>query len=164
MTPSAGAPPPPLLPLLPPPPPPPPYLVATHLHFADLYVMALACGTLAILLVVVGCAGCSQRRHDRANHNRFDRDVERQQHWVGAEAPKVVVVEYCVGERKFDIDECVICLEDFKEGEECGMLEVCGHGYHESCIKEWLSKHQHCMLCRALVRVGQATSVMSTLA
>ncbi|KAF8012883.1 hypothetical protein BT93_I0907 [Corymbia citriodora subsp. variegata] len=157
MTPSAGAPPPPP----PPPPPPSPYLIARHLHFADLYVMALACGTLAILLVVLGCAGCSQWRRDRVNQNRFDRDVERQQHWVGAEALKIVTAEYCVGERKFDIDECVICLE---EGEECGMLEVCGHGYHESCIKEWLSKHRHCPLCRTLVRVGQAVSVTPTLA
>jgi hypothetical protein len=37
-------------------------------------------------------------------------------------------------------EECVICLEPFKECEVLIELPVCGHIFHEECIVGWLEK------------------------
>eukprot|EP00172_Hildenbrandia_rubra_P003032 Plantae.Rhodophyta-Hildenbrandia_rubra.ctg4413.p1 GENE.Plantae.Rhodophyta-Hildenbrandia_rubra.ctg4413~~Plantae.Rhodophyta-Hildenbrandia_rubra.ctg4413.p1 ORF type:complete len:932 (+),score=151.68 Plantae.Rhodophyta-Hildenbrandia_rubra.ctg4413:172-2967(+) len=49
------------------------------------------------------------------------------------------------------VDEltCVVCCEDFTHGEKvrqmpCNRL----HCYHESCIMEWLGRHNSCPICR----------------
>ncbi|TYJ16094.1 hypothetical protein E1A91_A10G227200v1 [Gossypium mustelinum] len=44
--------------------------------------------------------------------------------------------------------ECVICLEEFKDGDSCRVLTNCNHLYHQLCIDEWLVKNSHCPLCR----------------
>ncbi|TYI29143.1 hypothetical protein ES332_A05G296100v1 [Gossypium tomentosum] len=44
-------------------------------------------------------------------------------------------------------DECVICLEEFVEGEEVASMP-CGHGYHDGCIVKWLETNHICPLCR----------------
>ncbi|KAA3481653.1 putative phosphoribomutase isoform X1 [Gossypium australe] len=44
--------------------------------------------------------------------------------------------------------ECVICLEEFKDGVSCRVLTNCNHLYHQLCIDEWLVKNSHCPLCR----------------
>ncbi|MFQ6646790.1 hypothetical protein Gotur_019869 [Gossypium turneri] len=44
--------------------------------------------------------------------------------------------------------ECVICLEEFKDGDSCRVLTNCNHLYHQLCIDEWLVKDSHCPLCR----------------
>ncbi|GMJ10522.1 TRANSLOCATED PROMOTER REGION, nuclear pore anchor [Hibiscus trionum] len=48
--------------------------------------------------------------------------------------------------------ECVICLEEFKDGDSCRVLSDCKHLYHKICIDEWLVKDRHCPLCRDSVR------------
>ncbi|KAJ4827363.1 hypothetical protein Tsubulata_014954 [Turnera subulata] len=48
--------------------------------------------------------------------------------------------------------ECVICLEDFKDGDSCKVLSKCNHMYHTKCIDRWLIKDRHCPLCRGSVR------------
>lgn len=55
---------------------------------------------------------------------------------------------------------CVICLDDFKDGDECRVLRPkCNHMYHKTCIDLWLTKDNHCPLCRGSVRVRQRTTV-----
>ncbi|MFQ6646794.1 hypothetical protein Gotur_019867 [Gossypium turneri] len=44
--------------------------------------------------------------------------------------------------------ECVICLEEFKDGDSCRVLTNCNHLYHQLCMDEWLVKNSHCPLCR----------------
>ncbi|KAB2010467.1 hypothetical protein ES319_D10G240000v1 [Gossypium barbadense] len=44
--------------------------------------------------------------------------------------------------------ECVICLEEFKDGDSCRVLTNCNHLYHQLCIDGWLVKDSHCPLCR----------------
>ncbi|XP_010529737.1 PREDICTED: probable E3 ubiquitin-protein ligase HIP1 [Tarenaya hassleriana] len=44
---------------------------------------------------------------------------------------------------------CVICLEEYKEREEIGRLKGCGHDYHGSCVKKWLSMKNSCPICKA---------------
>ncbi|KAK9015341.1 hypothetical protein V6N11_006452 [Hibiscus sabdariffa] len=46
---------------------------------------------------------------------------------------------------------CVICLEEFKDGDSCRLLVNCKHLYHQLCVDQWLSKDMHCPLCRGPV-------------
>ncbi|CAN8288660.1 unnamed protein product [Cochlearia groenlandica] len=46
-----------------------------------------------------------------------------------------------------EVEPCCICQEDYKEGEEMGMLE-CGHDFHGQCIKEWLKRKNLCPICK----------------
>ncbi|CAH2058937.1 unnamed protein product [Thlaspi arvense] len=45
--------------------------------------------------------------------------------------------------------KCAICLEEYKEKEELGELKGCGHDYHVSCIKKWLSMKNSCPICKS---------------
>jgi len=38
---------------------------------------------------------------------------------------------------------CVICLEEFKGGDEVARL-LCGHSFHEQCVRRWLKQHKGC--------------------
>ncbi|GJX87101.1 zinc finger, RING/FYVE/PHD-type containing protein [Tanacetum coccineum] len=42
---------------------------------------------------------------------------------------------------------CTICLDEFEIGEIIRLLG-CEHGYHPSCIKEWLKVKNECPICR----------------
>lgn len=54
---------------------------------------------------------------------------------------------------KGDIDECVICLEDIKDGEIVRVLTVCGHLFHKTCIDLWLKKQFVCPICRVQLQL-----------
>ncbi|CAL1375267.1 unnamed protein product [Linum trigynum] len=54
-------------------------------------------------------------------------------------------------------DECSICLEELKNGEECSSLDVCGHLYHKECFEPWLAQNHDCPLCRASVHTRPTT-------
>ncbi|XP_018503458.2 uncharacterized protein LOC103949203 [Pyrus x bretschneideri] len=45
-------------------------------------------------------------------------------------------------------DFCSICQEDFVEEDELGTLD-CGHGFHISCIKQWLGYKNVCPMCKS---------------
>lgn len=49
--------------------------------------------------------------------------------------------------------ECVICLEEFEEGDKCGALSECKHIYHKACINKWLIREAHCPVCRSSVSI-----------
>ncbi|CAG7896983.1 unnamed protein product [Brassica rapa] len=46
-----------------------------------------------------------------------------------------------------EIEPCCVCQEEYKEGEEMGVLE-CGHDFHSQCIKEWLKRKNLCPICK----------------
>jgi len=50
-------------------------------------------------------------------------------------------------EQETEQDQCMICLADFEDGEDCRRLP-CGHLYHMSCIDEWLHRCTDCPLCK----------------
>lgn len=52
-------------------------------------------------------------------------------------------------------DECVICMEEFKEGENCRFLSNCRHAFHQKCIDDWLATASNCPVCRDCVWVVQ---------
>ena len=58
--------------------------------------------------------------------------------------------EYSAEEMKQGL-ECVVCLEEFEEGEKGRTLPKCGHNFHLDCIDMWLHSHSTCPLCRTSV-------------
>ncbi|OIW05837.1 hypothetical protein TanjilG_23623 [Lupinus angustifolius] len=46
------------------------------------------------------------------------------------------------------VEDCVICLEEFREGENVKMILCCKHVFHPHCIDTWLDKHVTCPVCR----------------
>ncbi|CAL0334004.1 unnamed protein product [Lupinus luteus] len=46
------------------------------------------------------------------------------------------------------VEDCVICLEEFREGEKAKMILYCNHVFHPHCIDTWLDKHVTCPVCR----------------
>ncbi|XP_030530234.2 RING-H2 finger protein ATL57-like [Rhodamnia argentea] len=47
--------------------------------------------------------------------------------------------------------DCVICLEDFKDGEECLRPTCCDHTFHKACLNRWLLERRRCPICQARV-------------
>ncbi|KAJ1395962.1 Zinc finger, RING-type [Sesbania bispinosa] len=56
---------------------------------------------------------------------------------------------YCSSEQSQDEGSCVVCLEEYKNMDDVGTLKTCGHDYHVSCIKKWLSMKKVCPICKA---------------
>jgi len=53
-----------------------------------------------------------------------------------------VRVEQSVGER------CMVCLDNFRFGENVSLLPSCRHHFHRDCIAKWLlERHRVCPLC-----------------
>ena len=46
-----------------------------------------------------------------------------------------------------DKKNCIICMEDFKVGDEVIYLP-CLHVFHKDCILEWLGSHDDCPICK----------------
>lgn len=46
-------------------------------------------------------------------------------------------------------ETCSVCLSEFNEGDEVGVLPGCAHVFHVLCIDKWLLSHSNCPLCRA---------------
>ncbi|KAL0436570.1 UNVERIFIED_CONTAM: RING finger protein [Sesamum radiatum] len=51
----------------------------------------------------------------------------------------------------YDIGGCVICLEEYKDGDTRAVITACSHRFHAVCIKTWLVQNDTCPLCRTLV-------------
>ena len=43
----------------------------------------------------------------------------------------------------YNLTECIICMEDFKEGMNITQIPICQHFFHPECIKKWFdTKYQ----------------------
>ena len=49
--------------------------------------------------------------------------------------------------KKVKPNSCVICLDDFKKGDELIKI-LCGHWYHSKCILKWFKKNNTCPICK----------------
>ncbi|RVW76725.1 RING-H2 finger protein ATL72 [Vitis vinifera] len=54
---------------------------------------------------------------------------------------------------KCSTSECVICWEDFEDGEICRVLPACNHVFHKACVGLWLMEKRVCPLCRVCVDI-----------
>jgi len=50
---------------------------------------------------------------------------------------------------KESLRNCVICLDEFEDGDHIGTLPLCSHSFHHDCIEAWLRKKPNCPLCRS---------------
>lgn len=48
--------------------------------------------------------------------------------------------------KKDNFDDCVICLEQMKEGDLVTII-YCSHIFHKYCIDMWIEKKRICPLC-----------------
>ncbi|CAL4995651.1 unnamed protein product [Urochloa decumbens] len=55
--------------------------------------------------------------------------------------------ETTVGEGEMTGRECAVCLEVYEAGDTLRTMP-CAHGFHESCIFQWLRVSRLCPLCR----------------
>ncbi|KAL7594324.1 uncharacterized protein LOC111893058 [Lactuca sativa] len=55
---------------------------------------------------------------------------------------------YCSSDQIQDEATCVICLEEYANMDDIGMLKACGHDFHVGCIKKWLSMKNVCPICK----------------
>lgn len=44
---------------------------------------------------------------------------------------------------------CVICLNEYADGERRATIVACNHRYHVQCIEEWINYKYDCPLCRS---------------
>ncbi|KAK2969146.1 hypothetical protein RJ640_007207 [Escallonia rubra] len=56
---------------------------------------------------------------------------------------------YCSSDQIQEDGSCVICLEEYKNMDDVGMLKACRHDFHVSCITKWLSMKKICPICKA---------------
>ncbi|KAJ8753128.1 hypothetical protein K2173_017687 [Erythroxylum novogranatense] len=54
--------------------------------------------------------------------------------------------------RASDQDECIVCLEWFKPGDQLMHLP-CAHRFHTLCLVPWLETNSHCPCCRMEIHV-----------
>ncbi|XP_020581090.1 RING-H2 finger protein ATL8-like [Phalaenopsis equestris] len=60
------------------------------------------------------------------------------------------------------IFECPVCLLSVEEGEKVRFLPDCGHGFHASCIDEWLCSRLTCPFCRSpVISSAKSSDTMS---
>jgi hypothetical protein len=46
---------------------------------------------------------------------------------------------------------CIVCLEQYADGDSIKFLPHCGHHYHGECLQSWLCQHDSCPTCRQQV-------------
>ncbi|KAM0065583.1 putative transcription factor C2H2 family [Helianthus debilis subsp. tardiflorus] len=56
---------------------------------------------------------------------------------------------YCSSDQLQEEGTCVICLEEYANMDDVGMLKGCKHDFHVGCIKKWLSMKNLCPICKS---------------
>ncbi|KAI3677128.1 hypothetical protein L1987_86749 [Smallanthus sonchifolius] len=56
---------------------------------------------------------------------------------------------YCSSDQTQEEGTCVICLEEYANMDDIGMLKGCKHDFHVGCIKKWLSMKNLCPICKS---------------
>ncbi|KAK6137155.1 hypothetical protein DH2020_029100 [Rehmannia glutinosa] len=56
--------------------------------------------------------------------------------------------------------KCSICQEEYVSGDEIGTLVECRHGYHITCINQWLQVKNWCPICKTSVASSQTSSLL----
>lgn len=51
-------------------------------------------------------------------------------------------------ENKFEAEECMICLEEYKPGDMIRKVAFCNHFLHSFCLSQWQAKEESCPICK----------------
>ncbi|KAG6389601.1 hypothetical protein SASPL_151073 [Salvia splendens] len=54
--------------------------------------------------------------------------------------------------------KCSICQDEYVTGDEIGSLVECQHGFHATCINQWLQVKNWCPICKASAAPSQSSS------
>lgn len=46
------------------------------------------------------------------------------------------------------LDQCSVCMDNFKYGDKVKELKKCKHAYHTKCIDQWLESENKCPICK----------------
>ncbi|KAJ4824743.1 hypothetical protein Tsubulata_032391 [Turnera subulata] len=109
------------------------------------------------ILIVCGTCNRVNDDHDDGDESGTQKGNDIKECWnkKRLEALGTVVVVDCGEEDEVNYGggggECAVCLEQFKDGEECRVLERCSHVFHKACIDEWIPSNDRCPLCRVCV-------------
>lgn len=41
-------------------------------------------------------------------------------------------------DNEFATKECIICIDEFTEGQKLARIPNCRHFFHKDCVKDWL--------------------------
>ncbi|KAF9446475.1 hypothetical protein P691DRAFT_673505, partial [Macrolepiota fuliginosa MF-IS2] len=52
------------------------------------------------------------------------------------------------------VNQCGICISQFKENQHASMSSLCRHVFHENCLRQWLVRSRTCPLCRISLNSG----------
>ncbi len=51
--------------------------------------------------------------------------------------------------------ECCICWDQYEDDQEqLSLISICGHCFHQDCIKAWFGENPSCPTCRTHANVG----------
>jgi len=86
-----------------------------------------------------------------------DGDINNRAGLLSVEIDRLTTQKYSQSEEMLSLshsEQCPICFEDYKNGDEVMTLPKCKHAFHPICIKGWLVKSSLCPMCRANVRTN----------
>ncbi|XVE63432.1 hypothetical protein DITRI_Ditri07aG0020200 [Diplodiscus trichospermus] len=89
-------------------------------------------------------------RHQRRRHRRLSHSSSG---FSPKELKKLHQFRFSKDTNATDLasDCCVICLDEFRQGQLCRNLDGCGHFFHRKCLDAWLMKVAACPICRTRV-------------
>ncbi|XP_057767217.1 RING-H2 finger protein ATL56-like [Salvia miltiorrhiza] len=89
--------------------------------------------------------------------NTFSRRCTRLLHPAPAEADPepdfealLPGVAYCLADSP-QASDCAICLDSFREGDNCRKIPICKHLFHSNCVDRWIGRKPNCPVCRTRV-------------
>ena len=113
-----------------------------------LMLLHVATFTLRCILTIVWFASTFEMELPNAPQWRAERNMSAAQQLV-SELPTLCYRTDSGGAAgaRFRLNACVVCLADYKDGEELRVLS-CGHYWHAECLGKWLAHRRTCPLCQ----------------
>lgn len=59
------------------------------------------------------------------------------------------------------LDQCSVCMDNFKYGDKVKELKKCKHAYHTKCIDQWLESENKCPICKQHIWALTATPILN---
>ena len=86
---------------------------------------------------------------ERQERERQNRIINEKYEQIKNDIPNLFTLDNNTLEKikNSDNEQCIICLEEFKNGNQCLYLN-CLHLFHSHCIIAWLTKHNTCPICK----------------
>ena len=86
---------------------------------------------------------------ERQERERQNRIINEKYEQIKNDIPNLFTLDNNTLEKikNSDNEQCIICLEEFKKGNQCLYLN-CLHLFHSHCIIAWLIKNNACPICK----------------